>query len=76
METRLLGEGTRHISHNKNNNSPTSHQTIRRRLKQKLMETRLLGEGTKHINHNKNNNSPTSHQTSKHQKTKTEADGN
>jgi coproporphyrinogen III oxidase len=47
-----------------------------RRPKQKLMETRLLGQGIKHISHNKNNNSPTSHQTSKHQKTKTEADGN
>ena len=71
METRLLGEGTRHIGHNKNNNSPTSHQTSKH---QKLMETRLLGQGTRHISH-KNNNSPTSHQTSKHQE-KTKTDGN
>jgi hypothetical protein len=35
MEIRLLGQGTRHISHNKNNNSPTSHQTSKHQEKTK-----------------------------------------
>jgi coproporphyrinogen III oxidase len=35
METRLLGHGTRHVSHNKNNNSPTSHQASKHQEKTK-----------------------------------------